>query len=218
MATAAVARPRPQLRPPLQARSIASYERLLEAARATLDEKSFDEATVAEIAERAGLTVGAFYARFADKEALLGHLEQLLFDDMRAAVSRIAATARERPPAALVRELVAALAALYRANRAVARALVMRSHVDPALNDRLRELNRENIGKIVAALAASGEVRHPDPRRALEFAFYGQRSILREAVVFGEGWAKERRWSDPRIVEETTRMLVAYLGLAETGA
>jgi hypothetical protein len=114
--------------------------------------------------------------------------------------------------------LIDALVVLYRGNRAVARALVTRSHVDAALNERLREFNRENIGRIVAALAASGAVRHPDPRRALEFAFYGQRSILREAVVFGEGWAKERRWSDRRIVEETTRMLVRYLGLDEEPA
>ena len=78
------------LKTPVQARSVASYERLVAATRAVLEEKSFDEATVAEIAARAGLTVGAFYARFEDKEALLRHLEELLFDEMRALVADVA--------------------------------------------------------------------------------------------------------------------------------
>ena len=36
-----------------------------------LESKAFGEATLAEIMERAGVTVGAFYRRFPDKDALL---------------------------------------------------------------------------------------------------------------------------------------------------
>lgn len=204
-----------QLKPPLQARSVASYERLVEAARAVLAQKSFDEATVAEIAARAGLTVGAFYARFEDKESLLGHLEELLFDEMRATVARVAACADrgELRPAELVRGLVVALASLYRGDRAVGRALVLRSCVDPELRERLRRLNRENIGRVVRALAASGAIDHPDPAGGLEFALLAERSILRAAILFGESFSHDREWSDERVVEETTRMVVRYLGL-----
>lgn len=208
------------LKRPLQARSVASYERLVAAARAILEEKSFDEATVAEIAGRAGLTVGAFYARFADKEALLSHLEALLYEEFRAVVDRVSALADEpdAAPARLVRELMGAIVELYRANRAVGRALVLRSRTDAALRERLRALNRENIARVVAAIEASGTIRHPDPRAALEFALLAQRSLLREAIFFGEGFAHGRAWSDDDLAAETSRLVLRYLGLDEEEA
>ena len=203
------------LRQPLQARSVASYGRLIAAAREILAEKSFDDATVAEIAERAGLTVGAFYARFTDKEALLRHLEELLFDAMRSVVEHIATRAEGRAPASLVRDLSTALVRIYRRQRAVARALVLRSHSDPALAERLRALNRENMRKVIAALLASGQIRHAVPERAVWFALHAQRALLRDAILFGDGWAGDRRPSDARLVDESTRLVAAYLGFAE---
>ncbi len=219
-ARAAPPQPSPDVRSPRQARSRASYRRLLEAARAVLADKSFDEATVAEIAERAGLTVGAFYARFADKDALLHHLEATIFERTRLDVARMSerAASGRASAAELLTELLTAHARLYRENRAVVRALVVRSHVDGALRDRLRELNRENFGKVARALEKTGRIDHPEPRLALEFALYSERSILREAVLFAEGWGKERRWSEARIVAETVRLILRYLGLPEPPA
>ena len=74
-------------------------------------------------------------------------------------------------------------------------------------------LSRQNYAVVAAAIEASGRVRRPDSRRTLEFALYAERSVLREAVLFGEGWGEERRWSDARIAAETVRMLASYLGL-----
>jgi len=209
--------PSTPLKTPVQARSVASYERLLTAARDVLEEKSFDEATVAEIAARAGLTVGAFYARFEDKEALLRHLEDLVFDEMRDLVTEVAARAdrRETGPVELVRDLVGALAGVYRESRAVCRALVLRSRTDGELRERLRALNRENIERIVGALAASGAVGHLEPEKALEFALLAGRSLLREAILFGDGFGPSRRWRDEELLDETTRMIARYLGLPE---
>ena len=49
----------PRTRAPRQARSEATYRRLLDAAERLLSEESFDRVTVAEIAARAGVTIGA---------------------------------------------------------------------------------------------------------------------------------------------------------------
>ncbi len=46
-------------------------ERFLQATRELLEERSFEEITVADIVERADRTVGSFYARFQDKDAVL---------------------------------------------------------------------------------------------------------------------------------------------------
>ena len=55
---------------PQQKRSQRTQARLLDAAEAALREKDFDKISIQEIATRAGVSVGAFYARFSDKETL----------------------------------------------------------------------------------------------------------------------------------------------------
>src|ERR1044071_6306963 len=71
-------------RPPQQSRSQETLDRILDAAEQVLAEKAFGEATLAEIMERAGVTVGAFYRRYPDKNALLRHLDERFFGEMLA--------------------------------------------------------------------------------------------------------------------------------------
>jgi AcrR family transcriptional regulator len=207
--------PRPAAKTPLQERSRRSETKLLAAARRILARRGFDQVSVAEIARSAGLTVGGFYSRFDSKEALLARLERDVFEDTRRVIAALAARAAQGADAVtLLRDLVENHVRLYRDNSAVVRALVLRSRNDPELTEELRELSRQNFAAFARALAASGAVRHPRAELALEFALYAERSVLREAVLFGEGWGKERRWSDAEIVDETVRLVASYLGLA----
>src|SRR5947208_15475116 len=73
----------PRFRPPQQTRSQETLDRILDAAERVLEKKSFTEATLAEIMERAGVTVGAFYRRFPDKDALLHLLDERFFREMQ---------------------------------------------------------------------------------------------------------------------------------------
>ena len=59
------------VRPPQQERSQRTLERLLDAAEAIILEEGVEAANVAAVAKRAKSSVGAFYARFADKETLV---------------------------------------------------------------------------------------------------------------------------------------------------
>ncbi len=59
------------VRPPQQERSQRTLERLLDAAEAIILEEGVDAANVAAVAKRAKSSVGAFYARFPDKETLV---------------------------------------------------------------------------------------------------------------------------------------------------
>lgn len=60
-----------QMRPKKQARSQKTEQALLDALETLLSEKSFSDLTVSELASEAGLTTGAIYRRFKDKEDLL---------------------------------------------------------------------------------------------------------------------------------------------------
>ena len=63
-------------RPPQQVRSRRTLDLILDATEQVLETKTFGEATLAEIMDRAGVTVGAFYRRFPDKDALLHLLDE----------------------------------------------------------------------------------------------------------------------------------------------
>ena len=65
---------------PRQARSQRTFDNLLDAAEDLLNEKSFLELSINEIVSRAGSSVGSFYARFDDKDALLRCLSERLAD------------------------------------------------------------------------------------------------------------------------------------------
>jgi AcrR family transcriptional regulator len=67
---------------PMQQRSQQTLERILEAAEALIVEVGFDRATVAEIVKRADSSVGSFYTRFKDKDALLRCLIDRFVDEV----------------------------------------------------------------------------------------------------------------------------------------
>ena len=62
-------------KPAYQARSRQQRDRLLKAGERVFAEKGFGQAHVADIARRAGCSVGSFYRRFQDKEAFFLSLQ-----------------------------------------------------------------------------------------------------------------------------------------------
>src|SRR5687768_6072455 len=64
------------VRPPRQERSQKTLERILDAAELLFGKKGYERTSVAEICAAAGSSVGAFYARFPDKQALLHQMHE----------------------------------------------------------------------------------------------------------------------------------------------
>jgi AcrR family transcriptional regulator len=205
-----------QLRRPRQARSEASLERLLAAAEAILDEKSFAEARLDEIAARAGLTVGAFYARFPGKEALLRALEERMVARMMAIAegSRDAIASPTASLGVLVNQALRAAAHFYRQNRGLLREITRRARTDSALRGRLERANRRSLGAFVPALLGHrASISHPHPETAILFAIAFSTSTLRDALVFESSPLRGRQWREERLVAELTRAFLAYLGI-----
>lgn len=209
-----------RVRPPKQGRSQETLERILAAARSVLETKSFDEATLSEIVERAGVTVGAFYARFADKEALLLALEAELYESVRADMDALADSldAEAASLGDFIRGVLEMFARRYREDRGVVRAVVLRSRSDREMQARRLAFNREVVGRgLVRMLEAKGsEIGHPDPALALNVCLLFSATALRERVLFREFWPETPeeglgRLSDDRLVEELSRACTAYL-------
>lgn len=195
-----------------QARSTETSRRLLVAAEALLAEKSFEAMGVAELAMRAGLTTGAFYARFRDKEAVL----QVLEGQFHAALERVAdAQAMPADPDRTVEEILrqhhTSLVRTYREHRGAARALLMRANQDEALRGRIEALNRRNLSIIARSIAKQGRIRDASGRKAIQFALLAVRSVCREVILLNQSWPGAEPPSDKVLVAELTRMVMGYL-------
>jgi AcrR family transcriptional regulator len=67
--------------PPLQARSRRTLERLVHATRELIDERGVSDTSIGDIVERAGSSVGSFYARFASKDDLLDYVQGQMWEE-----------------------------------------------------------------------------------------------------------------------------------------
>ena len=69
------------LHQPRQSRSQQTLERILRSGTTLIAEQSYDDVTIAEIAAQAKISVGGFYSRFRNKEALLNALQIRLAEE-----------------------------------------------------------------------------------------------------------------------------------------
>src|SRR3954471_19856485 len=208
----------PRFRPPQQTRSQETLDRILDAAERVLEEKSFSEATLAEIVDRAGVTVGAFYRRFPDKDALLHHLDERFFAAMHAKADDLLDPARWQGASCqdILSEVARQAVDLYRERRGVLRSLFLRARVDNVLRDSARLVNSHFIDRLHAILLTrAADLHHPDPARAISLGFIVLPRATREPFLFGEVWPESARVQDDELARELARMYVAYLGVAE---
>jgi AcrR family transcriptional regulator len=209
-------------RPPRQARSRATLDRLLDATAALLAEKPFDEASVSEIVHRAGTSVGAFYGRFPDKDSLLDCFNEQFFDLGRASCDEFFDSDEWR--AASLEDSVAQLASLlvcnHRRHRGALRALALRAREQSESRFRNRAAlhNRYVLEKIKKHLLSRSErIVHPDPGRAVELAFLFTVSSVRAVVLFDDVSGLPAP-GDDELAAELTRSFLAYLGAGESRA
>ncbi len=202
------------VRPPQQARSQQTLDRLLDAAEALVSEKGFDDAPVAEIARRAGSSVGAFYSRFPDKDSLLGALNE------RFLVQAVATADAALDPAlwqrASIGEISTAfvrfLVEIHREQRGLLRAFSLRMRVDPVFQARRERLAHHVGGRLSELLLAHrAEIQHADPHRAAAFALTMVFGVLEHTIVFGEMRSGAFTWTDEDLSAELSRAFLAYL-------
>jgi AcrR family transcriptional regulator len=202
--------------PAHQERSQRTIHRLLDAAEAEICDKGYADASVVEIARRAGCSVGTVYRRFHDKGALLNALDERWGEAFRATLED--AVAPERWKGAPILEILAGYmefslnqshehAALHRA------ALIMASR-EASFAERQMKLAAELHTRLGALLLArKSEIGHADPTLAIEFALEQLRSMLvartgaspRDRTLFAV--------SDEQFLEQALVSISAYLEL-----
>jgi AcrR family transcriptional regulator len=206
----------PRFRPPQQHRSQETLDRILDAAERILDDKSFSEATLVEIMERAGVTVGAFYRRFPDKNALLHLMDERFFGELYARGDAVLSVDRwpDASIADILGEFTREAVVIYRQRRGLLRSLFLRARIDPVIQETARQVNAHLIQRLVALLMPrAAQIRHPDPRRAIELGYMVLVGALRETTLFGEVWPSPSVADGLDLTGELTRVYLGYLGV-----
>ena len=217
--------PAPPVRAARQARSRETEQRILRALGELLDEKAFDQLSIAEVAARAGVSVGGFYARFASKHDALLHLSYAGYvaDAVAMAERDLAAERWAGAGVAPIAEVYFRL--MVRAghdHHALLRELVQRHRADPGAMrgveawEQFQERVHGPFRRLVRERIAT--VRHPDPELALRVGFSLCSSALREALLFPHMGPSPGELSAEGLVVELTRMFCGYLGVPLDGS
>jgi len=107
---------------PVQARSLAMVEQILDAAVRVLSADGYGQMSTNRIAEEADVSVGSLYRYFADKDEIFDELRERVAAEIMEELATGLGDAIGRPP--YVRALIASLVRALQQNRAVISALV----------------------------------------------------------------------------------------------
>jgi AcrR family transcriptional regulator len=210
------------IRPPKQRRSQETLTLFLEATQSLLQDKHFDSISVNEIVARAGSSVGAFYARFQDKDALLACLHEAFVQDTERETRRLAESADwdALPLETGVRHFVCALVQQHRRHRGTLRALVGRTIAGGSGG-----LSALPLAAPDAAAQARffeylftrrREMDHPNPDVAVHLGLAMVSGAVRERILFPELSSSAKPAApvtDAVLAEELSRAFLAFLGV-----
>ena len=208
---------------PQQERSRESLRKLQKATAEVLGQHGVEGATIPRIAQHAGLTPGAIYRRFHDKDALLeatilGMLER---QDERMKASLTPAAAAQIPLPVFVDQVIGSMVLSYRINAPLLRA--MRNFVrgranTPFWKKACKFEVRATEHVIDLFMAHRKEIKHPDPRTAIAMGFMMVVSTLFEIVVMPTDLGPLKSFlpkDDQALKRELVRAFLSYLGVEQ---
>jgi AcrR family transcriptional regulator len=206
-------------RPPRQSRSRATLERITAAAEGLFAEHGYDGTTVSDIVSRARCSVGAFYARFNDKEALLLHIHDA---HCRSLIERVGFLcdllhAENATLETVVRQTVRAFFRFAADRRALTRVFIQRGCIDPAFHLRYARAWAE-VRTLLRPLFLSRrrEIVRPNPERAVDFVLQLVHSgWFNDALHSDVSGITGQSTNDP-LIEDLSLACLSYLGTGRT--
>jgi AcrR family transcriptional regulator len=208
---------------PQQERSRESLRKLQKATAEVLGQHGVEGTTIPRIAQHAGLTPGAIYRRFHDKDALLeatilGMLER---QDERMKVGLTPAAAAQIPLPVFADQVIGGMVLSYRANAALLRAMrnFVRGRANTAFWKTACKFEVRAIEHVIDLFMAHRKgIRHPDPRMAIAMAFMMVTSTLFEIVVMPTDLGPLKSFlpkDDQALKRELVRAFLNYLGVEQ---
>lgn len=175
---------------PKQERSKGTQEKLLTALESLLEERVFEQISIRDIANRAGVSSGTLYRRFKNKEALL----PVLYERYDQRLHTWALTIWDGQPGNLnlyqqVRHVVAEHVAFYKKHAPMLRTLYIHIRLNgelvlPSVTETRPHLYQEMLAPIWESLARSGSARlNEDTIRSFVLMLL---TSVNERMLFGD--------------------------------
>lgn len=199
--------------PTQQARSEATFHALIRAGRVALESKGFDEMTIAGLAEAAGVSVGAFYGRFENKQAYFAAIQKIVVAEIEANIRREVDVLDGKRVDAV--EFLAALARIwvgfFRANRGLYLAAFKHSTTQPGVWTPFKQLGWNMaaliVERLLPRLKAMGKT---DTDRDVRIAMQFMNGMLVNATINDPG---PIRLDGPEMEQNIARFLCSFFGL-----
>jgi AcrR family transcriptional regulator len=206
---------------PQQSRSRESLRKLLKAAAEVLGQHGVEGTTIPRIAQHAGLTPGAVYRRFPDKDALLetvilGILER---QEERLRVALTPEMAQQIPLAVFAEQLITNMLISYRASAGLLRAVrqFMQGRDQTAFYKKAAKQEMRTFEYMMDLfLVHRKQIRHRDPQVAVAFALITLSSTLIELILVDHDlrcWQAVIPKDDHTLKRELLRNFLNYLGV-----
>ncbi|MFY1671311.1 TetR/AcrR family transcriptional regulator [Plantactinospora sp. WMMB334] len=213
----------PGTKPASQRRSRETRDKLITALDELLREKDFGAISVAEIANRAGVSVASIYQRFDNRNAAVAILIALYLRRVTQWWSDLADGASGRAGSSSLREaLVLVGRAAWRQFddlRYIMRPAYLQSRLHPDLLDEHWRTQEEGaVGGFLSLLRDHAEeIRHPDLTRAASMVTYFFNLMFLGRLLHPEGMSG---WDIPtegdEFAEELADFVCGYLGVTRT--
>jgi len=147
---------RPDEQRPLRADAQRNYQRLVSAASAAFADHGADDASLEEIARRAGVGIGTLYRHFPNRQALL---EAVYRDQVEVLAGRAERLSGADDPAAALQEWLRALVSFSRTKRSLTSALLTTLDKDSELISACSRQIREAATSLLTRAQDAGAVR-----------------------------------------------------------
>jgi AcrR family transcriptional regulator len=206
--------PEPQIRPPQQQRSRASFERVVEAATQLLHEEGYPSFTLAEVSRRAHVSIGSIYARVSSKDTLFYAIQERVLRRIADESAVFGDTGRwERlSTRKLVIEAVRELAAPFRRHTGIIRVIMHRGAVDEVVASRGSAAASALSEQFKALLLTRRrEIIHPDPELAVDVAYRMAYCTVARQVMYGPTFESQRLVEWDELVHQVGLACAAYL-------
>lgn len=202
------------LRAPVQGRSKASYERMLAAAEALMAAAGSDEFTLQEVSKKGKVSIGSIYNRFESKDALLHAVQLRVLERVDRQMGAMLDEARNGASTLdqLVVALTRAVGETLKENADIMRPLMLRATNDPlvAATGKASFVTTANAVK-GALLLHSGEMKQPDPVRAVDSAFRILYATIARYLGFGSATTAAWEGDWDVLLQDLSRMIAAFL-------
>jgi AcrR family transcriptional regulator len=208
----------PSIRTPVQQRSRDKFERIFTATETLFVTKGPQSTSIQDIIEEAGCSVGAFYQRFPDRDALITAVLERFEDTVNAAASSFFddATLINMPLGQMVEEVVNFAFRLYALKGGLFRALTPLLETSPAARQGrtcIITFTATKFGTIL--MQRKTEFAHPDPLLAANIVTRMLVGMLDTCPPLSGKIQEDYEMPLETIQTELKRCVKAYLGIPQ---